>query len=71
VRELDSVAKRLARVGSLVAAAELRLRRDHVGFVFQSFNLLPMLTAEENVGLRSRSPGEGPNVNGSTSCFSW
>jgi putative ABC transport system ATP-binding protein len=25
------------------------LRRDHIGFVFQFFNLLPMLTAEENV----------------------
>ncbi len=28
-----------------------RLRREHVGFVFQFFNLLPMLTAEENVTL--------------------
>ena len=26
-----------------------RLRRDHIGFVFQFFNLLPSLTAEENV----------------------
>ena len=25
------------------------LRRDRVGFVFQSFNLLPMFTAEQNV----------------------
>jgi putative ABC transport system ATP-binding protein len=32
--------------------AELTLlRRDHIGFVFQFFNLLPMLTAEENVVL--------------------
>jgi putative ABC transport system ATP-binding protein len=28
-----------------------RLRRDHIGFVFQFFNLLPSLTAEENVTL--------------------
>ena len=28
-----------------------RLRRTHIGFVFQSFNLLPTLTAEENVCL--------------------
>ncbi|GAA4625455.1 ABC transporter ATP-binding protein [Cellulomonas oligotrophica] len=28
-----------------------RLRRDRVGFVFQSFNLLPMFTAEQNIVL--------------------
>ncbi len=28
-----------------------RVRRDHIGFVFQSFNLLPGMTAEENVAL--------------------
>ncbi|GAA1072535.1 ABC transporter ATP-binding protein [Nocardiopsis composta] len=26
-----------------------RLRRDRIGFIFQSFNLLPMLTAEQNI----------------------
>ena len=28
-----------------------KLRRKHIGFIFQFFNLLPMLTAEENVVL--------------------
>ena len=27
------------------------LRRDHVGFVFQAFNLVPTITAEENINL--------------------
>jgi putative ABC transport system ATP-binding protein len=31
-----------------------KLRRDRLGFVFQSFNLLPMLTAEENIRLTGR-----------------
>ncbi len=34
-----------------------RLRREHVGFVFQAFNLLPTLTAEENILLPSRIAG--------------
>jgi putative ABC transport system ATP-binding protein len=38
-----------------------RLRRDHVGFVFQFFNLLPMLTAEENVVLPLSIAGEKPD----------
>jgi len=28
-----------------------KLRREHIGFIFQFFNLLPMLTAEENITL--------------------
>jgi putative ABC transport system ATP-binding protein len=39
--------------------AELtRLRRRRVGFVFQSFNLLPVLSAEENIVLPVRIAGE-------------
>ena len=34
-----------------------RFRRDHVGFVFQAFNLLPMLTAGQNVVLPSELAG--------------
>jgi putative ABC transport system ATP-binding protein len=36
------------------------LRRKHIGFVFQFFNLLPMLTAEENVVLPLSIAGEKP-----------
>ena len=35
-------------LGRLGAAALSRLRRDRLGFVFQSFNLIPVLTALEN-----------------------
>jgi putative ABC transport system ATP-binding protein len=38
-----------------------RLRRKHIGFVFQFFNLLPMLTAEENVVLPLSIAGEKPD----------
>jgi len=34
-----------------------KLRRAHIGFVFQFFNLLPMLTAEENMTLPLRIAG--------------
>ena len=38
-----------------------KLRREHIGFVFQFFNLLPMLTAEENVLLPLTIAGEKPD----------
>jgi putative ABC transport system ATP-binding protein len=37
-----------------------KLRRRHIGFVFQFFNLLPMLDAEENVVLPLSIAGEKP-----------
>src|SRR3954451_3580612 len=37
------------------------LRRDEVGFIFQSFNLLPTLTAAENIGLPMRIAGRKPD----------
>src|SRR6266704_1390394 len=36
------------------------LRRSHVGFVFQSFNLLPALTAEQNIQLPLDLAGQRP-----------
>jgi putative ABC transport system ATP-binding protein len=38
-------------LGGLDDADLTRLRRDRIGFVFQAFNLIPVLTAEENVRL--------------------
>lgn len=38
-------------IGSLKSKQLAELRRRHVGFVFQSFNLIPSLTAGENVSL--------------------
>ncbi|MCR1783511.1 ABC transporter ATP-binding protein [Nocardioides carbamazepini] len=35
-----------------------RFRRDHVGFVFQAFNLLPMLSAEQNIWLPTELAGQ-------------
>jgi putative ABC transport system ATP-binding protein len=38
-----------------------RLRRQHIGFVFQFFNLLPMLDVEENVLLPLSIAGQKPD----------
>jgi putative ABC transport system ATP-binding protein len=38
-----------------------KLRREHIGFVFQFFNLLPMLNAEENITLPLAIAGEKPD----------
>ncbi len=37
------------------------LRRDHIGFIFQFFNLLPMLTAQENILLPLEIAGRSPD----------
>src|SRR5262245_41768554 len=37
------------------------LRRKHIGFVFQAFNLLPTLTAEENIALPLAIAGRKPD----------
>ena len=38
-----------------------RLRRDRIGFIFQSFNLVPTLTAAENIALPARLAGRKLN----------
>ena len=38
-----------------------KLRREHIGFIFQFFNLLPMLTAEENILLPLDLAGKRPD----------
>jgi putative ABC transport system ATP-binding protein len=49
------------RLGKLSDNEVTRIRRKHIGFVFQFFNLLPMLTAEENVLLPLSIAGEKPD----------
>jgi putative ABC transport system ATP-binding protein len=48
-------------LGSLGDTGLTRLRRRHVGFIFQFFNLLPMLTAEENILLPLTIAGARPD----------
>jgi putative ABC transport system ATP-binding protein len=38
-----------------------KLRREHIGFIFQFFNLLPMLTAKENIVLPLSLAGRKPD----------
>jgi putative ABC transport system ATP-binding protein len=49
------------RLGELSDTEITNLRRKHIGFVFQFFNLLPMLTADENVRLPLSIAGEKPD----------
>jgi putative ABC transport system ATP-binding protein len=47
-------------LGELNDTAITKMRREHIGFIFQFFNLLPMLTAEENIVLPLTLAGEKP-----------
>ncbi len=63
---LDSVTSGQVMVGdtditSLKDKALTQLRRDKIGFVFQSFNLIPTLTAEENITLPMDIAGSKPD----------
>ena len=48
-------------VAGLDDTALTKLRRDHIGFIFQFFNLLPMLTAAENIALPLKLAGASPD----------
>src|SRR6187551_2252349 len=48
-------------IGALDDTQLTELRREHIGFIFQFFNLLPMLTATENIVLPLKLAGGKPN----------
>jgi putative ABC transport system ATP-binding protein len=48
-------------LGSLDDKRLTLLRRERIGFIFQSFNLLPTLTAAENITLPLRIRGQAPD----------
>ena len=48
-------------IGAMSDIELTKLRRKHIGFVFQFFNLLPMLSAEENVLLPLSIAGRSPD----------
>src|SRR6266545_3570073 len=48
-------------ITALGDTALTKLRRQHIGFVFQFFNLLPMLSARENILLPLTIAGERPD----------
>ncbi|HMI98301.1 MAG TPA: ABC transporter ATP-binding protein [Gaiellaceae bacterium] len=49
------------KLGNLSDTEITKLRRAHIGFIFQFFNLLPMLTAEENILLPLSIAGRKPD----------
>jgi putative ABC transport system ATP-binding protein len=48
-------------IGNLDDTQLTKLRREHIGFIFQFFNLLPMLTAAENIALPLKLAGAKPD----------
>ena len=49
-------------IGTLGDTQLTKLRREHIGFIFQFFNLLPMLTAKENIVLPLSIAGQKPDA---------
>ena len=63
---LDTVSRGTVHIGGTEVSglgdkALTRLRRDRVGFIFQQFNLLPTLTAAENIRLPLDIAGKKPD----------
>ncbi|MEU8785131.1 ABC transporter ATP-binding protein [Streptomyces sp. NPDC048637] len=63
---LDAISSGSARIGDVELASLndrqlTRLRRDKIGFIFQAFNLLPTLTALENITLPMDIAGRKPD----------
>ena len=54
-------------IGTLGDTQLTKLRREHIGFIFQFFNLLPMLTAKENIVLPLSIAVRSPTPRGSRS----
>jgi putative ABC transport system ATP-binding protein len=50
------------KIGDLNDSQLTKLRREHIGFIFQFFNLLPMLTAKENIVLPLSIAGVKPDA---------
>ena len=50
------------KIGGLNDTQLTKLRREHIGFIFQFFNLLPMLTAKENIVLPLSIAGKKPDA---------
>ena len=48
-------------LGTLKEKKLTKLRRDRIGFIFQAFNLVPTLTAAENIALPMRLAGRKPD----------
>ncbi|GAA1347749.1 ABC transporter ATP-binding protein [Falsarthrobacter nasiphocae] len=56
--EIEIAGQRITGLGDSALTA---FRRDRLGFVFQSFNLVPTLTAHENIVLPARLAGRAPD----------
>jgi putative ABC transport system ATP-binding protein len=67
VAGLDTATSGSVRIGDTELSgmsdkALTALRRDRIGFVFQQFNLVPTLTAAENIALPARLAGRKPDA---------